>query len=87
MSMFQPPVAPEASVSASARFSHSAWKTGSSVSGTTGPKPMPPMSCGPFSCAASGREAGADHGVAGDEPGEALLAPAFGAGGPLGTTR
>ena len=51
---------------------------------STLPKPsMPPMSWTPFMPASSGsRQAGADHRVAGDDLGELLLAPAFGACGP-----
>ena len=65
--------------------SHSAWNTGSSGSGSTGPKPcMPPMSCTPFMTTSPGvfGKPGADHRVARDELGELLLAPALGAGGP-----
>ncbi len=47
-SMDHRPSAPVASVTASARRSHSAWKTGSSGSTSTGPKPcMPPRSWTP----------------------------------------
>src|SRR5215813_9104370 len=93
MSMFQAPVAPMARFIAITRPSHAAWNTGSFDSGSTLPNPsMPPMSCTPSIAATyryllplalrSLRQPGADHRVAGDDLGKAVLAPAVRAGGP-----